>query len=266
MSPVSRPVSRAARAPDPALATVRVSEIFLSLQGEGPSAGTPAHFLRLQGCTVGCVWCDTKYAWSAAGGREVAIGSLLDELRGAHAGAPAGVPAGAPAGAPAEGGSGSGSGSGEVPLLVVTGGEPLETPALASLLDLALARWERVEVETSGLLPPPISRERLCWIVSPKLPRATPRWEETWRHASAWLAEPRATFKIVVGDDPDEADALRRIAAHGLPVARVMLMPEGVTDAALRERAVRIAETCKRHGFRLSPRLHVWMWGAKRGV
>lgn len=224
--------------PDPAAATLRVAEVFLSLQGEGPSAGTPAHFVRLQGCSVGCVWCDTKYSWDFGAGREVEIGALLDEARAC----------------------------GEAPLLVVTGGEPLETAALVPLLEEALERWERVEVEASGLVPPPLSRARLFWNVSPKLPRATPRWEETWRHAAAWLAEPNATFKIVVGDPPDEADALRLIAAHRVPAGRVMLMPEGFTDSGLRERAVALAEVCKRHGFRLSPRLHVWIWGARRGV
>jgi 7-carboxy-7-deazaguanine synthase len=217
---------------------MRVSEVFLALQGEGPLAGTPAHFIRLQGCTVGCVWCDTKYSWDEAGGRRVELDALLDEVLA----------------------------MGEAPLLVVTGGEPLETPALVPLLQRALERWERVEVETSGLLPPPLSHPRLLWNVSPKLPRATPRWEETWRHAAAWLAEPNAMFKIVVGDPPDEEDVLRLVADHRLPALRVMLMPEGVTDAALRERAVGLAEVCKRHGFRLSPRLHVWMWGARRGV
>ena len=48
--------------------TLRLAETFHSLQGEGPSAGTPAHFLRLQGCDVGCRWCDTKYSWDADGG------------------------------------------------------------------------------------------------------------------------------------------------------------------------------------------------------
>jgi 7-carboxy-7-deazaguanine synthase len=77
--------------------TVRVSEAFLTLQGEGPSSGMPAHFLRLQGCSVGCSWCDTKYSWDAAGGRQCEPEVALDELRAL----------------------------GAAPLLVVTGGEPL---------------------------------------------------------------------------------------------------------------------------------------------
>lgn len=220
------------------MTTIRVSEIFHSLQGEGPSAGTPAHFLRLQGCDVGCRWCDTRYTWDAAGGRACTIDAALDEARAL----------------------------GEAPLLVLTGGEPLQHPGVEAAIQAALARWSRVEVETSGACPPPLRDARLAWNVSPKLPGVTPRWADTWRHAAAFAADPAATFKLVVGDDPDEAQALRLIAEHALPRERVMLMPEGLTDAALRERAVRLAETCKRHGLRLSPRLHVWMWGARRGV
>jgi organic radical activating enzyme len=216
----------------------RISEIFLSLQGEGPSAGTPAHFVRLQGCDVGCVWCDTKYSWDASQGRELALEAVWEEARAL----------------------------GEAPMLVVTGGEPLEHPGIVTLLEQAVSRWSRVEVETSGIGPPPLFRENLFYNVSPKLPSATPNWERTWHHVAAWNAEPNATFKIVVGDDPDLEDALGLIRTHGIPAARVMLMPEGLTDEALRRRAVTLAEACKRQGLRMSPRLHVWMWGARRGV
>jgi 7-carboxy-7-deazaguanine synthase len=245
MAPDSRPPHPPA--PDPnagaparaaASRTLRLSELFLSLQGEGPSAGTPAHFLRLQGCDVGCVWCDSKYTWDAAGGRALGIDETFAELLAL----------------------------GGAPLLVITGGEPLEHPALEALLVAALKNWPRVEVETSGLLPPPLRNARLHYNVSPKLPRATPRAAETWRHTAAWIAEPNATFKIVVGDAPDLDDALRLIREHTLPRERVMLMPEGLTDDVLRARARDLAEVCKREGLRMSPRLHVWMWGARRGV
>src|SRR6185436_70046 len=121
-------------------ATLRVAEVFRSLQGEGPSAGTPAHFIRLQGCDVGCHWCDTKYSWEAAGGREASAAAACDEAESL----------------------------GPAPLLVITGGEPLQHPGLPELLAQALARWPRVEVETSGIAPPPLSDPRLAWNVSPK--------------------------------------------------------------------------------------------------
>ena len=220
------------------MSTARVSEIFLSLQGEGPSAGTPAHFLRLQGCDVGCRWCDTKYSWDAGGGSEMEADEIWRRARAL----------------------------GNAPLLVVTGGEPLEHAGLASLLLQALQRWTRVEVETSGIGPPPLSHPRLAYNVSPKLPSATPRWADTWRHGSDWIAEPNATFKIVVGDPPDADDARRLIAERGLPRDRVMLMPEGMTEERVRDHAAALAEVCKREGVRMSPRLHVWLWGAGRGT
>jgi organic radical activating enzyme len=216
----------------------RVSEIFRSLQGEGPSAGTPAHFVRLQGCSVGCHWCDTKYSWDAGGGSGVPAERIWSEARGL----------------------------GEAPLLVVTGGEPLEHTGLTPLLDQALERWPRVEVETSGIAPPPLSHPRLFYNVSPKLPSATAGWAASWRHIAAWVADPRVTFKIVVGDPPDPADATRLIAEHRIPAARVMLMPEGITEERVRAHAPVVAELCQREGYRMSPRLHIWLWGARRGV
>src|SRR6266849_11036912 len=96
---------------------VRVSEIFTSIQGEGPSVGTPSVFVRLQGCSVGCVWCDTKYSWDAGRGEELALESLLRRVKDAG---PQNV--------------------------VVTGGEPLEHPALVPLVRALHALPRRVEV------------------------------------------------------------------------------------------------------------------------
>ncbi len=217
---------------------LRIAERFLSLQGEGPTAGTPAHFLRLQGCDVGCRWCDSKYTWDAAGGDAEPLDRVLAGLRAL----------------------------GESPLLVVTGGEPLAHEGVRELLTAALGLWPNVEVETSGLVPPPLAHARLAYNCSPKLPSATDRWTETWAHVPAFAADPNTTFKLVVGDDPDTADALRLVHDHALPRRRVVLMPEGLTDAAVRAHALALAETCKREGLRFGARLHVWLWGARRGV
>ena len=62
---------------------VRVAEVFTSIQGEGVSLGLPSVFVRLQGCSVGCTWCDTKYSWDASHGRALSLDALLDEVRGA---------------------------------------------------------------------------------------------------------------------------------------------------------------------------------------
>jgi organic radical activating enzyme len=226
--------------------TVRISEIFRSIQGEGPSAGVPAHFVRLQGCDVGCHWCDSKYTWAADGGEGASIADLLDRARAL----------------------------GPAPMVVVTGGEPLQHEGVVDLLRAALEHWSRVEVETSGVQPPPLIpmgrrdslHEHLFYNVSPKLPAVTPRWADTWVHAGAWVDEPRATFKIVIGDARDVDDTVRLLGEHRVPPARVMLMPEGLTDDQVRGHSALVSEACMRFGFRLSPRLHIWMHGPRRGV
>ena len=217
--------------------TLRIAETFRSLQGEGPSVGTPAHFLRLQGCDVGCRWCDTKYTWETSGGRASTIAEAFAEL---HA-------------------------LGEASLLVVTGGEPLAHPGVERVLQAAVGQWSRVEVETSGLHAPPFTHERLHYMWSPKLPSVTERWRDTWAHAAAFVADPRTTIKIVVGEHDEDA-LLERLTTLALPRERVVLMPEGMTDATLVTRARALAELCLRENLRLSPRLHLWLWGAKRGV
>ena len=67
--------------------TGRVAEVFYSIQGEGATAGVPAVFARLQGCSVGCEWCDTKYSWDPARGRAVELDALLAEMEAHPAGA-----------------------------------------------------------------------------------------------------------------------------------------------------------------------------------
>lgn len=186
---------------------------------------------------MGCRWCDSRYTWEALGGRACSIADTFAELRTI----------------------------GDAPLLVVTGGEPLAAPGIDRLLAAAVGQWPRVELETSGVLPPVLQHERLFPMWSPKLPRVTERWADTWAHAARFMADPRTTVKIVVARGDDD-DALRLIREYALPKSRVMLMPEGLTDDAVRERARELAPLCQREGLRLSPRMHVWLWGAKRGV
>src|SRR6266852_4074929 len=102
--------------------SLRVSEVFSSIQGEGPSVGTPSVFVRLQGCSVGCAWCDTKYSWDAARGEERALERLLQQIKGAG---PQNV--------------------------VVTGGGPLEHPALGPLVQGLHGLPRRIGVETAGI-------------------------------------------------------------------------------------------------------------------
>ncbi|HEV2054409.1 MAG TPA: 7-carboxy-7-deazaguanine synthase QueE [Methylomirabilota bacterium] len=217
----------------------RVAEVFYSIQGEGTTAGRPAVFVRLQGCSVGCAWCDTKYSWDPEAGRAVDLPALVDEA----------------AAFPCR-------------RAVVTGGEPLESSLFVPLLRGLAGRSFVIEVETSGIVPPPPSVDRaIQWNVSVKLAgsgvdegrRIRPEAIRGFLARDAW-------WKFVVTDDADVSEVLRLAERFALPRARILLQPEAVRREDLLERSPWVVEACKRHGFGFSPRLHVLLWGAKRGV
>ena len=216
---------------------LRVSEIFTSVQGEGPSVGTPSVFVRLQGCSVGCVWCDTKYSWDARRGEELTLESLLQRVKEAG---PQNV--------------------------VVTGGEPLEHPALVPLVTALHTLGRRVEVETAGIaIPPPLPVDQ--WNVSLKLAHSGVPLErrliaaaiERFRDLGAW-------FKFVVGDESDLDEVLAIQSRHRLASERILLMPLGMRREEQQALMPDVIAWCTRHGFRFSPRLHVLVWGPRRGV
>ncbi|MBI2154191.1 MAG: 7-carboxy-7-deazaguanine synthase QueE [Candidatus Rokubacteria bacterium] len=217
--------------------TGRIAEVFFSIQGEGATAGTPAVFVRLQGCSVGCVWCDTKYSWDPGGGREVALEDLVEEA----------------AAFPCR-------------RCVITGGEPLESPLFSPLVHALRARGFTLEVETSGTLPPPAVPVDQ-WNVSAKLAgsgvpeakRINPEAIRRFLRLGAW-------WKFVVVDAADVAEVLRLAERFAIPREKILLMPEGVRREETLERSPWVAEECQRYGFRFSPRLHILLWGARRGV
>jgi organic radical activating enzyme len=217
----------------------RVSETFFSIQGEGPSAGQPAIFIRLQGCTVGCRWCDTKYSWDPGGGREATVDDLVAEAL-AH----------------------------PCRRVVITGGEPLESPLFVPLATALLAEHFTVEVETSGTVgPPPLSSPGPQWNVSLKLGgsgvdearRIDPIAIRAFLDRDAW-------WKFVVADADDVAEVVGLVDRFRLPRDRVLLQPEAIRREELIERSPGVIEACKRHGFRFSPRIHLAVWGARRGI
>lgn len=220
--------------------TGHVAEVFYSIQGEGATAGVPAVFARLQGCSVGCAWCDTKYSWNPARGRAVELDALLGEME-----------------------------SHPCRRAVVTGGEPLESPLFVPLIAALHARGWLIEVETSGILPPPpaLADAPVQWNVSVKLAGSGVAEERRIQPGAirAFLAA-EAWWKFVVSDAADLAEVLRLAERFALPRERILLQPEAVRTEELAERGPWVAEACTRHGFRFSPRLHVLLWGARRGV
>src|SRR4051812_16462083 len=98
---------------------VRITEIFFSIQGESSHVGKPCIFVRLTGCSLRCVWCDTKYSY--AGGREMTQADVLEQIEKYPA-----------------------------MLVEITGGEPLEQESVYPLMQELLKRQYTVMLETGG--------------------------------------------------------------------------------------------------------------------
>jgi 7-carboxy-7-deazaguanine synthase len=201
------------------------------------TAGAPAVFVRLQGCSVGCAWCDTKYSWDPAGGRRQTLAGVLAEVAAFSC-----------------------------RRVVVTGGEPLESPLFTPLVRALHARRHTIEVETSATRPPPPVRVDQ-WNVSPKLASSgVPEARRIQPAAIRAFVRRRAWWKFVVERPEDLAEVNALVARFRLPRERVLLMPQGVRREEILERSLWLVDECRRHGFRYSPRLHVLLWGARRGV
>jgi len=231
-------------------------EIFASLQGEGVSAGKPSTFIRLSRCNLACVWCDTAYTWRFTGDNRPHVDETaydraanqvtLDEEEAATRIA-------------ALGGN----------RLVITGGEPLlQGPALARML--AHLPGIHVEIETNGTVAPPPELDALVnqYNVSLKLANSGNPPELALRpdRLSAWAADPRAWFKFVVAEPEDLDEVLHIQREYAISGDRIFLMPEGRDSEALHERMRWLAELCAQHGFNLTDRLHIHLYGDTRGT
>jgi len=214
----------------------RIAECFFSIQGEGITAGVPTVFIRLQGCSVGCTWCDTKFSWDPSGGREVTLDGLVEEASAFPC-----------------------------RRVVITGGEPLESPLFPSLVGALKARGFTIEVETSGTLTPTVEVDQ--WNVSVKLSESgVPDTKRINPQAIKKFLRLRAWWKFVVSGRSDVLEVLQLAERFTLPRERILLMPEGVHREDVLERSLWVVDECKRYGYRYSPRLHILLWGARRGV
>jgi 7-carboxy-7-deazaguanine synthase len=147
-------------------------------------------------------------------------------------------------------------------------------PDIIALCARLRERGMHITVETAGTVFAPVACDLMS--ISPKLANSTPldaRWNrqhERLRIQPAVLAELMERYeyqlKFVI-ERPDDLDEVRRLVGMlSADRERVILMPEGTDSERLRERGLWLAEVCKEEGFRFSPRLHVDLWGNRRGV
>jgi 7-carboxy-7-deazaguanine synthase len=230
------------------LRSMKIAEIFYSLQGEGMLAGVPSVFVRTSGCNLRCTWCDTPYTSWRPEGEDLPAGQIIEAVaayRAAH--------------------------------VVVTGGEPMIAPEIVALTEGLRQAGLHITIETAGTVFAPVACDLMS--ISPKLGNSTPHARDEGRWAAQhdrlrWRPEVlrqlvsgyayQLKFVIAAPGDMDEVEQIRR--ELGVAAAHVVLMPEGTRREIVQQRGVWLAEICKQDGYRYSPRLHIDLWGDRRGV
>jgi 7-carboxy-7-deazaguanine synthase len=220
---------------------MRISELFYSLQGEGLLAGVPSIFIRTAGCNLACRWCDTRYARDPADGTEMSLDAILARLgswpRARHC--------------------------------VVTGGEPTRAAELPELTRRLAAAGLHITIETNATTEPGPLAFHLASL-SPKLRHAGPGTPPIDpERLRAWIRRGECQLKLVCAGTADlpEILALQAALAGCLPPNRILLMPLTTPDPQeTRERRDAVVRLCLEHGFRYAGRLHLDLFGGRRGA
>jgi 7-carboxy-7-deazaguanine synthase len=228
----------------------RLAEVFYSVQGEGILSGTPSVFVRYAGCPLRCRWCDTPYAsWSPAG-RDWSLDEILRQIA-CH----------------------------PTRYAVVTGGEPFLFGNLGRLTATLAERGYHVTIETAGTTFAPVHADLMS--LSPKLSNSTPSANQdpdlARRHEAHRINldalrdfirryDYQVKFVIDTPRDIEEVEQLLGQLAADIPPERVLLMPQGTTREELRERSAWLVSLCLERGYRLSPRLHIELFGNRPGT
>lgn len=233
-----------------------VSEIFDSVQGEGPWNGVPSTFLRLAGCPLRCLWCDTPYASHAPVGELLSFDQLFKRLT-AHT----------------------------LEHVVITGGEPFAFEELPLLVDQLKRAGRLVTIETSGVIWRQTAAD--LTVLSPKLSHSDPTpadgfsEAECARHlklrsdtgslqqfAAQFASHPAALALKFVVERRSDLEEIRPIVAlfPQLPREQVILMPQARSADRLAALSREMVDWCMTEGWRLGTRIQVQLWGDRRGV
>lgn len=206
--------------------TLTVTEIFRSLQGESTHAGFPCSFVRLTGCSLRCVWCDSAYAFE--GGRTMSIEAIAAEVEG-HG----------------------------TRLVELTGGEPLEQEGAYPLMTSLLDAGKKVLVETGGHVPLDRLDPRAIAIVDVKAPGSGMSRFNLDENLDR--LRPGDELKFVLADRADFDWAIERVAARDLDAARAVTFSPVWEDLPAADLAAWILESGR--DVRLGLPLHKILWG-----
>ncbi|MEQ8660454.1 MAG: 7-carboxy-7-deazaguanine synthase QueE [Gammaproteobacteria bacterium] len=208
--------------------TLRITEIFVSLQGESASVGWPTVFVRTTGCPLRCSWCDTAYAFN--GGRAMSLAAILAEVA-----------------------------SHRVHHVTVTGGEPLAQPATPALLGLLCDAGYRVSLETSGALDIAGLDPRVIKVLDLKPPGSGEVSRNRWSNLAHLGAGDE--IKFVIADRTDYDWSVARLAS--LPAGVDVLFSP--VHGQLEPRALADWIVADRLPVRFQLQLHKLLWGDAPG-
>ena len=221
---------------------MRIAEIFQSIQGEGALAGMPAVFVRVAGCNLQCDWCDTRYAWDAAAGQAMSVAQVVEQV-GKHSACHC----------------------------VLTGGEPMVADGIAELSEALDAAGCHITIESNATVPPGGIKCHLASL-SPKLGHSgsdqEPPMERQIEVVREWAGHYDCQLKFVV-EDGSQIEVIRAFVDRlegAVPADRLFLMPRGADAESVAGRAALVSGLCMQYGFRYGPRLHLQMYGNRRGT
>jgi len=241
---------------------MKVSEIFYSIQGEGKRSGVPSFFIRTNNCNLRCMFtstnlCDTPYtSWTPDDKKnigEMSVEQIITEYKKHN-----------------------------VRDVVITGGEPTIQAEELSLLCKELKTLNAyITLETNGTIFDDFVEYIDLLSISPKLSSSTPFDTKYEKMHSANRINPDVLkefnklnlegkydiqWKFVFCNDKD-IDEIKELQKNaGFPDDRIYLMPEGINESNLNERRIETVEMCRKHGYNFTDRLHIIIWGNKRGV
>jgi 7-carboxy-7-deazaguanine synthase len=215
---------------------MRISEIFDSIQGEGVHAGEPMTFIRLAGCNLHCIWCDTKYAQNSEEAKVITPQDVRAQVRRRRS--------------------------------CITGGEPLvQETSLKALLSGLEVDGVFTEVETNGSRPYPGWGHKFpdSWVVDIKMPSSgNPSDQEIIKDWSDRLSD-RDQIKMVVSGPEDLAEAEKWLGIIKRTIARVIISPVLPLPQDRPKLMEEVAKFCMDHDLRLSIQVHKVVWGNARG-
>ncbi len=210
--------------------SLRLTEIFYSLQGESTTVGLPTVFIRLTGCPLRCHYCDTAYAFH--GGEKIRIAEIIQQVEAYGA-----------------------------DYVTVTGGEPLAQPACLSLMSQLADHGYRVSIETSGALDISGIDPRVVKVMDLKTPSSGESSKN--RYQNLEFLQAADELKFVIGTEEDYQWAKQLLLDYALtkrcqvlfsPVAE-QLSPLWLAEKILQDRLT----------VRFQIQLHKYLWGNAQG-